>query len=323
MRRALISWTIGFALLLAAFATTLALLNSTIYSAHGFVESYLSALNRHDASTARELPGVGASSSAATDLLTDGALGTITKIRLVSDVGGSGGIHTVRYSYRLGSKSQTTTFSIGPQPSFFGMFSRWGFAKSPLATVSVEVLHDTRFRANGTSVTSKPSRTGAAAYVVFAPGLYVFDHRSTYLDAADVAVPISEPGSVTPVQVDVQANAHFVADVRGELDKYLKSCATQKVLLPTACPFGKTFDNRAVSTPAWTMKAYPKITIVPDQSAGKWLVPKTTAVAHLTVRVQSLFDGTVSTFSQDVAFPISYRITIGLDNHLTITSLYG
>ena len=74
MRRALISWTIGFALLILAFFGALALLNSTLYSAHGFVSSYLDALARHDATTARELPGVRAPRGAATNLLTDGAL---------------------------------------------------------------------------------------------------------------------------------------------------------------------------------------------------------------------------------------------------------
>ena len=322
MRRAMISWTIGFVLLIVAFLVTLGVLNSTIYSAHGFVESYLSALNRHDATTARELPGVVAPGTAATDLLTDGTLGSIAGIHVLRDDSDANGIHTVTFSYRLGGKPKTSSFSVSQTPSFLGLFSRWSFAKSPLATVSVEVLHDTRFRVNGTEATSKPSKAGTADYIVFAPGLYTFDHKTTYLDAHPVAVSISEPGSVTPVQVNVQANDRFVDDVRGELDKYLKSCATQKVLLPTACPFGKTFDNRAVSTPAWAMKTYPKITIVPDGNSGKWLVPRTNAIAHLNVKVQSLFDGTVTTFNNDVPFPISYRITIAPDNHLTITSLY-
>lgn len=322
MRRALISWTIGFALLIVAFVVTLAILNGTLYSASGFVGSYLNALNRHDATTARELPGVGASSATATGLLTDGTLGSIASIHVLHDDSDARGVHTVTFSYRLGGKLETSSFSVRQTPSFLGLFSRWSFAKSPLATVSVEVLHDTRFRVNGTDATSKPSKAGTADYVVFAPGLYTFDHQTTYLDAPPVAVRISEPGSVTPVQVNVQANDRFVSDVRGELDKYLKSCATQKVLLPTACPFGKTFDNRAVSTPAWAMKTYPKIRIVPDGTSGNWLVPRTNAVAHLNVRVQSLFDGTVSTFNNDVPFPISYRITIAADNHLTITSLY-
>jgi len=56
VRRLTISWMIGFALLVGAFFGAVAILNSTVYSAHGFVSSYLDALNRHDATTARGFP---------------------------------------------------------------------------------------------------------------------------------------------------------------------------------------------------------------------------------------------------------------------------
>lgn len=90
-----------------------------------------------------------------------------------------------------------------------------------------------------------------------------------------MTVPITQPGSVTPVQVNVQANTAFVAQVNHELHGYLAQCATQQVLLPTACPFGKTFDNRVDSLPRWTISRYPSVTIVPGRSVGKWLVPTT------------------------------------------------
>jgi hypothetical protein len=158
---------------------------------------------------------------------------------------------------------------------------------------------------------------------VFAPGLYSFDHKSDYLTASTVKAAVTRIGSVTPVQVDVQANRQFVADVQSELKKYLAGCAKQTVLLPTSCPFGKTFNNRVVSTPAWSMVSYPKVTIVPDPSTGNWLVPSTQSTAHLKVQVQSLLTGVVGTFDEDVPFPVSFRIVIGPADHLTITSLYG
>jgi hypothetical protein len=322
VRRALISWTIGFVLLVAAFVATLAILNGTVYSAHGFVASYLDALNRHDATAARQMPGVRAPDDAATNLLTDDTLRSIADIHLVHDVAGARGVHTVRYSYDLGTRHAATDFRVVKTSSFLGMFSRWSFSTSPLATVSVTVLHDPQFRANGTDVVTKASNR-ASSYVVFAPGLYTFDRKSTYLTASPVEAAISEPDSVTPVQVDVQANTLFVKAVGNELDKYLKACATQKVLMPTSCPFGQSFENRVISTPAWAMTSYPKVTIVPDGTTGNWLVPQTTAVVHLKVQVQSLFNGTVSTFDQDVPFPVSFSITIGAGGHLTITSLYS
>jgi hypothetical protein len=319
----MISWMIGFALLIAAFFGAIAILNSTVYSAHGFVTSYLDALNRHDSTTARELPGVRAPSGVDTTLLTDGALGTIADIQLKHDSAGSGGVHSVEFSYKLGKRSGTSTFSVIQTPSFLGLFSRWSFDKSPLATVAVATPHDPRFRVNGTDVVSAVQPTQSQPFVVFAPGLYVFDHKSTYLVATPVSVPVTEPASVTPVRVEAEANALFVKEVRKELKTYYIKCATQTVLLPTSCPFGKSFSNRVVSTPSWKMVSDPSVTIGPDGNSGRWLVPTATGQAHLIVKVQSLFDGSISTFDSNVPFDVSYTIEIAADDHLTITSVNG
>ncbi len=320
MRRVLISWLVGFALLIAAFITTLAMLNGTVYSAHGFVSAYFAALNRHDSTTARQLPGVRAPSGVATNLLVDGTLGTIADIRLVHDTADGNGVHSVEFSYRLGTRAETSTYSVVQTSPFLGLFSRWAFAKSPLATVAVATPHDPRFRVNGTDEVSAVSHAQSQPFVVFTPGLYVFDAKSTYLGATPVSVPVTDPASVTPVRVEAEANALFVGEVRKELAQYYVRCATQTVLLPTSCPFGKTFANRVVSTPAWSMVSDPAVTIEPQESTGNWLVPPATGQAHLVVKVQSLYDGSISTFDADVPFTVSYQITIGDDDHLTITA---
>ena len=66
----------------------------------------------------------------------------------------------------------------------------------------------------------------------------------------------------------------------------------------------------------------PAVTIVPDGNTGKWLVPTATGDAHLKVKVQSLFDGSISTFDAAVPFKVAYDITIASNDHLTITALY-
>ncbi len=317
----MISWTIGFALLITAFFGIVVLLNSTVYSAHGFVSSYLDALARHDATTARELPGVRAPSGVETTLLTDRALGTIGDIRLVHDAADASGVHHVEFSYKLGTRHETSTYSVVQTSSFLGLFSRWSFAKSPLATVSVATPHDPRFRVNGTPVSSSVSSIQSQPFVVFAPGLYVFDSRSTYVIATPVAVPVTEPASVTPVRIEAEANALFAKEVRKQLSEYYARCAKQTVLLPTSCPFGKSFSNRVVSTPAWKMVSDPPVAIGPDGNSGRWFVPKATGQAHLTVKVQSLFDGSISTFDSNVPFEVSYVIEVAPNDHLTITSV--
>jgi len=320
VRRAQISWTVGFVLLILAFFGVVAWMNSTVYSAHGFASSYLDALNRHDATTARQLPGVTAPTGVATNLLTDDSLGTVGHIRVVTDTAGSDGIHRVVFSYTLGTRRESSTFEVERVPSYLGLFSRWKFHASPLATVSVLTPNDPRFTVNRTGVVSTAKAAASQSFVVFAPGLYVFGHKSLYLRASPVDIPVSEPGSVTQVRVDAEPNALFVKDVAKELDQYYAKCATQKVMFPTSCPFGKTIANRVISTPAWKIASDPPVTIVPN--GGTWLVPDATGQAHLIVKVQSLFDGSVSTFDSNVPFRVAYRVTIGAANHLTITGLY-
>jgi len=167
---------------------------------------------------------------------------------------------------------------------------------------------------------STAARTESQPFVVFTPGLYVFDAKSTYLSATPVDVPVTEPGSVTPVRVEAEANTLFVTEVRKQLDQYYVTCARQTVLLPTSCPFGKSFNNRVVSTPAWSMVTDPPVSIEPLGDTGNWLVPQATGAAHLVVKVQSLYDGRITTFDSDVPFTVSYQITVGPDDHLTIVA---
>ena len=131
-------------------------------------------------------------------------------------------------------------------------------------------------------------------------------------------VTVTEPAAAVRARVDVEANAAFGKRVQKEVDDYLDACATQTVLLPTGCPFGESMGNRIVSTPTWHMTSYPPVVIQPGSKAGEWIMPETDASAHLTVDVKSLFDGTVSTFDEDVPFTVSYVITFLPDGELSI-----
>jgi hypothetical protein len=221
----------------------------------------------------------------------------------------------------MGDQLGESDFRVRQTGAFLGLFPTWTFDSSPLATVAVTVLHDDRFRGNGVELTTADQPTESGGFLVFAPGLYSFDHRSTYLEADPIAVPISEPGSVTAVQVNVQANTYFVQQVSSELRDYLDGCAEQEVLLPTSCPFGKTFENRIDTTPAWSIASYPTVQIIPGVDTGDWLMPQTEAAAHLSVEVRSLFDGSRTQFDEDIPFTVAYSIAISSTDSLAIQAI--
>jgi hypothetical protein len=320
MRRALITWSVAFGLLIVGFIATVAILNATLYSAHGFVQSYLEALARHDSAGALELADIHPTDAPADDLLSSDYLGELENITLESELPTNVGTSiAVTFSYEIDGKPGSSEFVVQPNGTVLGLFTAWRFTESPLSTVALTVLHDARFEVNGEEHITPAEPNAAAQYRVFTPGVYEFAHDSRFLTAAPVAKTVTKVGGSTQVVVDVQANEAFVSQVQEELNAYFdEECVTQTVLLPTACPFGQPMGNRIVTTPVWSMAEYPEVTIVPGDEQGTWLMPTSSGAAHLVVDVQSLFDGSISTFDEDVRFSVSYLITFLPDGELYI-----
>jgi hypothetical protein len=300
-------WLLAFALLVGGFIATIAALNGDVYSAHGFVRGYLDALSAKNSAAALEVPGVASTTGSVETLLTDGAMGELDNIALVRETEGANGTRTVVYDYEIGGQSGRSEFTVVQTGTRFGLFPTWRFSASPLATVAVDVLGDDRFEANGFDVATP------GAYLVFAPGLYELDLETTYLTAEDVPVAVTDPGTIVDATLALEPTDAFVAAVKTETDAYLDDCATQKVLQPTGCPFGATINNRVEGDPAWSIADYPATELVATETNGVWLVPETTATAHLTASVRSLFDGTLSEFDDDVPFVLGFTVTLDGD----------
>lgn len=305
-----------------AFIATVIILNATIYSASGFVSSYLSTIARHDVSGALALPGVTLPKNGSTLLLRSDAVQPVNNIRLVSDDGSaSTGRHTLVYSWTSdpsGKKRGTTTFTVERAGTTLGLFSGWRFVTSPVATLAVEPEHAASVIVNGLAFTPKGGANSATGYLAFAPSKFVLAHRSLYLAAKKTTVVVATPGATVDAKVDARASPAFVSAVQKQLDAYLAACVTQKVLLPTGCPMGHQVDDRIQAVPTWSMVTDPVVTIVPGTDANTWLVPSVPGTAHLTVTVKSIFDGSVSTFDRDIPFTVGYLVTIRDDGSLLI-----
>lgn len=319
MRRAIITWSIVAAVIVAVFGGTVLVLNSTLYSAGGFVRGYLDSLARNDVDGALELAGTVASGDASEELLVAGALGELSDIQLVSDTADAQGTHRVVYTFSSQGKTGRSEFSVRPSGALLGLFTTWRFEASPLAVLQVLPQHGTAFTVNGVAVqAAEPDRP--SPYLVFAPGTYELAAKSLYLEAKPTKVTASQPGASVIAVVDMQPTDKLISAVQSELNDYLDECATQQVLLPTGCPFGEQVANRIVSTPSWSIVRYPEVTLQPGPASGTWLMPSTAAAAHLVVDVRSLFDGSVSTFDEDVPFTSSYLVTFLPDDKLLISA---
>lgn len=305
MRRALLSWTLVFALLAAGFAASVLALNADLYSAGGFVRQYLEALQRNDVDSALSLDGVSGDGA----LVTGDAIGGFDGIRIISDVE-SRGQHTVRAGYTFSGDEQVTSFVVERTGTRLGLFATWRFAVSPTATLTVTVDHDSRFTANGVDAV-------AGSYTVLVPSSVTLTHDTQYLEALASTVRITAVGSTVDALVEVAPKPSLTEAATAAIAAYLDSCATQEVLQPTGCPFGTTVANRVNSPPNWSIVEYPTAALNPLGLGWETTAPGT---AHVRVEVKSLFDGSLSTLDVDVPFEASYLVTIGPDDALSVTT---
>ncbi|HEU4807816.1 MAG TPA: hypothetical protein VFT01_06100 [Homoserinimonas sp.] len=318
-RRLATRWGIVFGVLLLAFAGTVVTLNSTLYSAAGFVSSYLDALSRHDLEGALAMPGVEHPPDALPDLLVPDAMGQLSSYSLVSDEA-VGDDHTLLFDVHFaGDIRAEIEFTVEYTGQRFGVFSGWQFTRSPIGVLQATPLHATDFEVNGVTVTSTDGANQPSRFQVVTPGIYTLSHQSKFLEAEPATFLAASSAGMTAAELDIQASQSFVDQVNTELAAYLDDCATQQVLLPTDCPFGQPMSNRIEGLPEWSIVLYPQVTIVPAEEGGVWLVPPTPAAAHLTVQVRSLYDGSLSTFDEDVPFEVEYAITFPGDGSLLIT----
>ena len=342
MPRAVLAIVVVAALLAAGLGGTISALNRTVYSAGGFVEQYLDALDRGDTVGALAFGGVmpgkadlaawGLSDDTAADLpktlLRASVLGGLRNIELASATAtpatnDDGTAQTVVFDFELNGTASSMAFTVERAGTFAGVFNAWKFTISPLAVLQVSVLHERSFTVNGltldtrahTAADAPATFSTSAAYLAFAPNRYTFEHESAILTAKKSTVSVTAAGP-TAVEVNALPNEVMVTQVQSELDKFLDACATQTVLQPTSCPWGITIDDRIESTPAWSITAYPPVTL----SAGELSFEMVAAPgqARIVVDVQSLFDGDVTTRDEDVPFTMGLSVTVQPSGALAI-----
>lgn len=319
-RRTIVLCCVVGVLLILALVAAVGTLQRDIYSPRGLVTGYLDALSSQNAEAALSVPGVnvsatrlaseGVAAHPSRELLRDDLIRQPGNVSIRSDVALPGGDHRVLVDFTLGSQSKHARFTLRQTGAIFGILPNWRFAVSPLAVMSVTVLHGDSFSVAGHTFNTRaadpgqaPSFDSHADYLVFAPGQYRLGLASTLLGANPVTATVTNGGEVAKASVDVQPTRAFNSRVFTQLGKLLDTCTHQHVLEPTGCPFGVEIDNRIEGVPTWTMVDYPAVNLAPGTQG--WLMPPATGVAHVRVTVQSLLDGSVSKRSTDESFTVS------------------
>lgn len=291
----------------AAVVGGVAVANATVFSASSFARDYLDALRADRLDEVFALPGVDA---AGLDdrLLTADAVEPFT-FDVVSDTE-QDGVHRILVSFASGATRGEATLEIERVGSRFALFPAWGFARSPVTPVTVTLTGDTRFSVNGLPV--QVAEGGPATFAALTPGVYRMRHDSQFLTAD--ALEVTATGLPVEAALEVRPSDQFTEAVQAAVTADLTACASQEVLFPVQCPFGYAIENRVVSEPRWSITEMPTAVIAASDRIGIWAVSPGAGVAHLSVQVQSLFDGTVSTLEKDVPFEAGYLIAFDGDD---------
>lgn len=320
-------------LLIAALGAGTAAAYRELYSPRAFVLHYLDLIEHRQATEALAVPGVavdsaeleasGLPATASEALLRPDALTTVHDARVVDEVA-DGDVTRVTVDYRAGGYEGRTTFSVR-QDGWIGAVPRWSFDVSPLAVVDLTVRGSMQFSVNGFEIDKRqvsidgPDADPAAAVplLVFSPGLYSVSVDTAISATPGVAILADAPLTGIPVDVQAEPTEQFVSVVQKSVEDFLTSCAEQKVLQPTGCPFGLTVRNRIEGEPSWAISEQPTVSVLPD-GAG-WRIPSAKAVAHIEVEIRSIFDGSVRTVEEDVPFTVDGQITVQPDGTASIS----
>src|SRR5699024_9362504 len=161
----------------------------------------------------------------------------------------------------------------------------------------------------------------AGTYFVFAPSNLTLSHDSKYLHGKKATITITAPEQVTSVTVDAEPKNTFIKAVQSIINKDMNDCAKQAVLKPSSCPFGTEINDRVITDPKWTITKYPSASLAAGDQA--WGTGDLAGTAHLSVEIQSLWDGSHSMVERDVPFLIRLNpivIDATDDVHITYTA---
>lgn len=321
-------------LLVAALGAGAVSLYQQVYSPSAFVVRYLDLLSSGRAADALRVPGVSVDLAVQADddiesvaseaLLRTAALAPLTEYSAVSEQQ-DGAVYAVTTAYKAAGVAGTTTFTV-VQDGWIGVVPNWRFERSPLAEIDLTVRGADVFSVNGFEIDRRQvSPDGAAAepldplhLLVFTPGAYSVTVDTPISATPGVTVLADTALARTPVDIQAQPTEKFTGIVQQKVEEFLLQCATQEVLLPTACPFGLQVQNRLAdgSLPRWSIVRQPVVQVLPDGPG--WTIPAAEAVAHVEVKIKSLFDGSVREVSEEVPFVVDGTIRILPDGTASI-----
>ncbi len=286
----------------ASWLLVVLVLNLTVYSPARSVELYLIALEEGRFGEAAGIAGM----SRVPAVLPEPS-GSLSEPEIVGTRTLASGNVVVLAEYVLSGETKSSYFTLEPAGDVLRLFSTWSFSTAPTAELVYSIIGDERIDVNGVRLDMNTLGVPATSSVLV-PGIYEASLSTPWVSAPPTLASVTQTDAEYPLRLRVQPTNELKDTATTAIERYLEGCVAQEILQPVECPFGITISDRVVGVPAWTVLDYPVVSVTLGADRESWDVLAIGGVVEVTVAVQSLFDGSISEYSEIVSFLVEGSI---------------
>lgn len=252
-------WKIGgivvgaLAIVGIAGAVTVSILQSTVFSPKGMVESYVNDIADGRFATAFAAgPGADSGNTAlvkSDDVKLASAITDIT----VGDAESAGGVTTLPVTFEVDGERQTSYIEVSSAGKEFLFFDKWKISKGLETQAFLSVYGADEITVGGTPVTLQTSGTDLIAY----PGVFELtagDSKWYTLDKDSLNVTATGGR----VAAQVVATPALAKEVQSQVDAKIDECVKSTDQEPEGCPFS-LYSWREARNIVWSVVDYPVV----------------------------------------------------------------
>ena len=280
----------------ASWLLVVLILNLTVYSPARSVQLYLSALEEGRFGEAAGIAGM----SSVPAVLPEPS-GSLSEPEVVGTRTLASGKVVVLAEYVLQGDTESSYFTLEPAGDVLGLFNTWTFSTKPTATLVYSIIGDERIDVNDVRLSTRALGVRPQS-TVLVPGVYEASLTTPWVAASSTVARVTQPEAEYPLRLRVAPTNELIDTATTAIERYLEGCVAQEILQPIECPFGITISDRVVGVPAWTVLDFPVVSVTLGADRESWDVLAIGGVVEVTVSVQSLFDGSISEYSEIVSF---------------------
>lgn len=299
------NYVIAAVVIIAAWLGGVLALNATLFSPSGVVLGYLESLERGDVGEALARLGLGEVPPVLPNPASTVSAFGVTNTVIVGD-----DTTVVSVEYLVDGIPAESLFEVTRLPRVLGVFDRWAFADIPTALVTVTVDGGSEVTINGVTLDESATSSGIA---LLYPGRYEVSWSSGWLatETVDLIIDDDQPHTLRLTATPTDQLRDRVN--RGVAD-YLDTCTSQAVLQPAGCPFGVSITDRVVGDVIWEVTTDPDIQLTIADDDETVIVSALGGEATLTVSLRSLFDGSISDYTETQPIDVT-GVIVGLSDN--------